>query len=222
MAAMTRRRRRRHPVATAFLLSLCALPAVAWALSYCDGVYSSDGAIRILRLQPSQSGPAGPRYLWARSDHGRNVGVWYDLRRGQGGTPDSTGMLFLNSTPSSSWARLGFESHRGGATYQGRMDVEGGVTTAGTFNFHLLAVPYWAIVLPLSLAPVGYWAAALRRRRRRRRGLCPRCGYDLRASSGRCPECGLLIRRRPTVAVPQPAAAPEPAPAAAALESSTP
>ena len=31
-----------------------------------------------------------------------------------------------------------------------------------------------------------------RRRKRRRQGLCPECGYDLRATPGRCPECGAV------------------------------
>ena len=31
--------------------------------------------------------------------------------------------------------------------------------------------------------------------RRRRMGLCPACGYDLRASPGRCPECGIQLER---------------------------
>jgi hypothetical protein len=56
--------------------------------------------------------------------------------------------------------------------------------------WRLIAIPYGG-VLALSLLPLlsvpGGWA---RRKRRRKRGLCVRCGYDLRASVGRCPECG--------------------------------
>ncbi len=57
-----------------------------------------------------------------------------------------------------------------------------------------MVVLHLAYVVGLfALAPLA-WAAALRRRRRgarrARAGLCPDCGYDLRATPGRCPECG--------------------------------
>ena len=52
------------------------------------------------------------------------------------------------------------------------------------------------IIVP-SLVTMPASASLIVRQRRRRRadrrsrvGLCPACGYDLRASAGRCPECG--------------------------------
>jgi hypothetical protein len=56
------------------------------------------------------------------------------------------------------------------------------------------AVPLWFVVLITGALP----AAAFRRRFRGIRqspGLCPACGYDLRATPERCPECGTIARR---------------------------
>lgn len=50
-------------------------------------------------------------------------------------------------------------------------------------------IPYWAILVAATLLP----AIVLHRRRRRHQpGLCPACGYDLRATPDRCPECGRI------------------------------
>jgi hypothetical protein len=54
-------------------------------------------------------------------------------------------------------------------------------------------LPHWLPCLVTAILPALASARLLRRRRRRRRvgrGLCPACGYDLRATPGRCPECG--------------------------------
>jgi hypothetical protein len=49
--------------------------------------------------------------------------------------------------------------------------------------------PDWALVLPLAAWPAAWRLLA----RRARAGLCPRCGYDLRATPDRCPECGTTV-----------------------------
>jgi hypothetical protein len=97
----------------------------------------------------------------------------------------ATGIHFARGT---FWQRLGFafqaERQRG---FYRHPDVSG--------PYHQLdvavRVPYWAI------ASVSGVIAALGIRSRRRaiaararRGLCPACGYDLRATPGQCPECG--------------------------------
>lgn len=54
-------------------------------------------------------------------------------------------------------------------------------------------LPYWFVVICLGVTPtvrgLRFWRSR-RRRKRGKLGLCPTCGYDLRASPQRCPECG--------------------------------
>ncbi len=69
---------------------------------------------------------------------------------------------------------------------------------AGPWHYHdsWVVFPYWSLVV--TTLPFSFWYAVRKRRRwvrrrRARRGLCLRCGYDLRASTDRCPECGTSI-----------------------------
>jgi 4-amino-4-deoxy-L-arabinose transferase-like glycosyltransferase len=49
-----------------------------------------------------------------------------------------------------------------------------------------IAVPHWSVVALFTVLPLTCF-----HRHARRRGLCPHCGYDLRATPDRCPECGV-------------------------------
>jgi hypothetical protein len=81
------------------------------------------------------------------------------------------------------------EWHRAGVAYTS-------LHRAG-LGIHLLRLPYWPIAAATALLPA--WRLLTHRRRRRRaraaQGLCPRCGYDLRATPDRCPECGTIPAR---------------------------
>ena len=62
------------------------------------------------------------------------------------------------------------------------------------FHQKILSVPYW-LLLAILVAPFVFhrldvWLRRQRERDIARIGLCPVCGYDLRATPGRCPECG--------------------------------
>jgi hypothetical protein len=56
-----------------------------------------------------------------------------------------------------------------------------------------LVVPHWFAAALFATAPVR-WINRRRLKRGFARGLCPTCGYDLRATPERCPECGAVAR----------------------------
>jgi hypothetical protein len=63
---------------------------------------------------------------------------------------------------------------------------------------HQVWFPLWlpatltAVVATIELKRLAPLVKHLAKRRPCAPGICPQCGYDLRASPGRCPECGTL------------------------------
>jgi hypothetical protein len=59
-----------------------------------------------------------------------------------------------------------------------------------------IIVPYWSVALFTCALPPWLFLSGRKSRQRQTLGLCPSCGYDLRASKERCPECGTVIPQK--------------------------
>ena len=175
-------RRRLLNLLTALSLLLCVVVAALWVRSFwrSDGVQhggpaetswgSETGTLVFSRSYPGESG-IGSTAGWEFNS--------YPVEPRED-SPFINGQQFR-------YRAFGFEI----ASY---LPARGTVAANGAnMRFWYVYVPHWFAVAVLALPPsLGLW----RRWRRRRKigaGLCPACGYDLRATPDQCPECGAAV-----------------------------
>ena len=75
------------------------------------------------------------------------------------------------------------------------LGLEYASSTVGQSYLKDLYVPYWLLTTLTLILPTFCTIRWLRHRstaHRQHAGLCPTCGYDLRATPNRCPECGTI------------------------------
>lgn len=124
--------------------------------------------------------------LWVWSYAGLGLGGWEGPGRSFYTLGSGGGRVVLDravyrpghrspSVASHSWECFGLSYSRYGANPQ-------------PAEWHL-EVPYGLLAAASASLPT-LWAATYFRHQRRKPGLCPRCGYDLRATPDRCPKCG--------------------------------
>jgi hypothetical protein len=106
---------------------------------------------------------------------------WYMLPVHRPSTPIASR---LGSGPTL-WNRLGFAGFHGSTSGPG----------VPRFDIRMIVIPYWPLVIVCALLPIRSAIRWTPRKRRIKRGLCPACGYDLRATPERCPECGSTAER---------------------------
>ena len=164
---------------TSLSLLMCVGACVLWVRSYSR----QDN----LQLRPRAGGGLVLHLFWAKGSvactrtYGQVNGVMPADRRVQFLAGDGR---FPPTDLYAYWQRRGAVFHGGGFAVS-RSAPEYGALGG-------VLAPLWLPAAAFAMSPIAWLILRLRRWRRQRAGLCPQCGYDLRATPGRCPECGTI------------------------------
>jgi hypothetical protein len=156
--------------ATGLSLLLCVAALVLWARSH----WTTD----FVKLTSAR--PRGVMYVY--------------LVTGQGGIGVGAGSeeSFTRDRPVLQWTHHPAYAYGNGG-WPGRFGAwAGAFRLGGGRTLYAAIAPGWSLAIATAVLPAIRFTRARRRARRHRRslGLCPTCGYDLRATPDRCPECG--------------------------------
>jgi hypothetical protein len=162
-------------VFSAISLALAIMLTVMWFQSYsdADNWYAFDGKVAFGTNTPVHGYLAFSDEGWLSVDLFRSYGIAGGMKNWRfahhryrvSGAPVQYGFQFVTGWPPST-----------------------GPLPFGSSQTHVV-FPYWLPILLLSLPAAIYLSIWLRRSKP---GMCPVCGYDLRATPDRCPECGTL------------------------------
>jgi hypothetical protein len=195
--------RRLFTIASALSLLLCVATVVLWLrgrTGYDEAAWTYDRYLPDGSAASSQVYLTSNERLWLSVNWGR-VGpydghlVWgYYMNIDQsGGRP----LLRFYHDPYDAMQTWIFATTSGGTTGFGplRWLVATRSKAKDGDDHHeiTLGVSHWLLAVLLLVAPLRWLYRFRRGRRARIRGLCPACGYDLRASKVRCPECGTPV-----------------------------
>ena len=180
-------RRRLFTILSALSLLLCVAVVALWVRSYWR--HDSIHWTRHNFDDPSPRSPIRVETVTAESECGRAGLRWwrYESREWTGSVPDPGLRVASRSNPDyssgfSNETKLGCWLHRSVAG----VDLHFADTTEQ--RIWRIEFRMWLIAVATAALP-GFRAFA-RSRRSNPAGICPACGYDLRATPDKCPECG--------------------------------
>jgi hypothetical protein len=182
---------RLHLIKSAFAVDVLLLVfvALAWAVSHTvgyTGVFIHGGRALVLDTCRGEvslwyapvtfDNPRETLEAWRQLIYDRNIAAttqeWFEASKA-----DKAGLIVLS---------FGYIRIADMIDPVGKRIPQGGYA-------HAVILPYWLAAALLAIWPVKQAWREYRTERehsRRLQGLCPCCGYDMRATPDRCPECG--------------------------------